>query len=531
MGTINVGSSISKNFKIKNSGSSPLSLNGTPAVTITGSHASNFTVSVLPNNSIAGGDSTIFSITFTPSDTSTRNAIVTIVNNDGNENPYTFAIRGYGVNASNGGRPFVTTWKTDNSYNPKQIEIPTTGTGYNYSIDWENDGVYDTFNVTGNAVHEYANSGTYQVAVKGYFPRIFINQNGRISYKLLDINQWGDIAWESMESAFSGCYYLQISATDLPNLNLVSSLKSMFSGCTELNGPINIGSWNTSNINDMSSIFQSAHAFNQSIESWNTTKVTNMRYMFNGAKNFNQNIGSWITSKVLYMDAMFTQAYSFNQDISNWDVDTVGDFSNMFENAINFNQDLKKWDIRSVNDIAYMFNRAKSFNQNLGPWGAKLNSNVSLVGFLDSTALSVANYDSTLIGFNNSNTTYNITNTLGAANLKYCASANERANLLKPTSIGGRGWKIIGDDISASCNTNGVPVMWRGGTSDDWHTATNWSPTFVPGNTNEALIIDTTVPYMPHVKITKVASVGKVTTAPGNSVTVDTGGNLIIKRQ
>ncbi len=41
--------------------------------------------------------------------------------------------------------PFITTWKTDNpdTSNSTSITIPTTGTGYNYDVDWNNDGVYD----------------------------------------------------------------------------------------------------------------------------------------------------------------------------------------------------------------------------------------------------------------------------------------------------------------------------------------------------------------------------------------------------
>ena len=40
---------------------------------------------------------------------------------------------------------FITTWKTDNpgSSNDTSITIPTTGAGYNYDVDWDNDGVFN----------------------------------------------------------------------------------------------------------------------------------------------------------------------------------------------------------------------------------------------------------------------------------------------------------------------------------------------------------------------------------------------------
>ena len=79
----------------------------------------------------------------------------------------------------------------------------------------------------------------------------------------------------------------------------------------------------TSNVVDMSAMFESASLFDQDIGSWVTSKVTNMTRMFADASSFNQNIGSWVTSKVTSMDEMFYQASAFNQDIGGWDTSEV----------------------------------------------------------------------------------------------------------------------------------------------------------------------------------------------------------------
>jgi hypothetical protein len=42
--------------------------------------------------------------------------------------------------------------------------------------------------------------------------------------KLLDISQWGNIAWTSMANAFQGCSNLTISAVDAPNLSGVTNM-------------------------------------------------------------------------------------------------------------------------------------------------------------------------------------------------------------------------------------------------------------------------------------------------------------------
>ncbi|MCC7146294.1 MAG: choice-of-anchor D domain-containing protein [Phycisphaeraceae bacterium] len=86
-------------FTIKNTGSTALNLTGTPRVTVTGANAADFTVTTQPSAaSIAsGGDDLTFVVTFEPSAVGVRNAVINIANNDSNEGPYNFNIKGTGV--------------------------------------------------------------------------------------------------------------------------------------------------------------------------------------------------------------------------------------------------------------------------------------------------------------------------------------------------------------------------------------------------------------------------------------------------
>ena len=184
---------------------------------------------------------------------------------------------------------FVTTWQTTTAN--ESITIPTTGPGYNYTVDW-GDGSTPTTE-TGDATHTYAAAGTYTVSITGDFPRIFINTNtGSTALemanaaKIQTIEQWGDNIWSSMASAFEGAINLQGNFTDVPDLSNVTSLNHMFRNASSFNSAID--NWDTSNITDMGFTFANANSFNQNIGNWNVNNVTNMEFMFANAGVFDQ---------------------------------------------------------------------------------------------------------------------------------------------------------------------------------------------------------------------------------------------------
>jgi surface protein len=223
-------------------------------------------------------------------------------------------------------------------------------------------------------------------------------------FRLLDISQWGGAKWTSMYHAYYGCGNLDISATDLPNLDSVKNMNSMFYLCTRLNGPTNINDWNTSGVTDMTEMFRSASSFSQPIGGWSTSKVTSMRAMFLGANNFNQSLNSWNTS--------------------------------------------------SVSNMLFMFSGALSFNQNLGDW--ILNPNVSLSNMLDGSAIDCPNYSATLKGWHDNNPTV-INRNLGALGRQYGDNASPHRTIL----TNNRGWTISGDSPSGGiCADSSFVTKW-----------------------------------------------------------------------
>lgn len=98
------GPTVVQTFTVMNLGDSALSLNGSPVVSITGTHASDFELTSTPATSVAAAGTTTFAITFTPGNTGLHTASVTIGNDDSDEGSYTFAISATGLPVAN---PFV----------------------------------------------------------------------------------------------------------------------------------------------------------------------------------------------------------------------------------------------------------------------------------------------------------------------------------------------------------------------------------------------------------------------------------------
>jgi len=311
-------------------------------------------------------------------------------------------------------RPFITTWQT-NVYEGfsgnNQIMIGTMGEGYDYKIDW-GDGIIDE-HVNGDIIHTYDTTGVFTIKISGSFPQIYFEQprdpDGEgVDFpqsdhnKLVSIEQWGDIRWRTMESAFNYCNKLTIKGGDAPDLSSVTDMSFMFYNTNSLNIEINhwdvsnvtnmvstfsrtynynpsISNWDVSNVTQMSGMFKLAGSFNQDISSWDVSNVTNMHAMFYGASSFNQDIRSWNISNVTNMSSMFSGASAFNQALNNWNVSNVTNMSSMFSGASAFNQPLDVWSVSNVTDMSGMFYGASKFNQDISSWDVSNVTNMSVM--------------------------------------------------------------------------------------------------------------------------------------------------------
>jgi len=303
-----------------------------------------------------------------------------------------FLLAGLGISAVQAAPSdhFVTTWKTDNpgASNNSSIIVPLYGGPFD--VDWDNDGTFDEFWLTGPVTHDFGVPGTYTIRIDGSYQRFLCNYTGD-QEKLVSLDQWGTQAWVNMDSAFAGCSNLEIPATDTPDLSGVRNMRYMFfeaalanpdtsgwdtSSVTDMNmmfsgaasaNPDTSG-WDTSSVKYMISMFEGAIAANPDTSGWNTSAVTRMDYMFAGATSANPDTSGWDTSAVTSMNGMFSGATAANPDTSGWNTSAVTSMDATFEGATSANPDTSGWDTSLVISMSDMFYRATSANPDTSGW-------------------------------------------------------------------------------------------------------------------------------------------------------------------
>lgn len=136
-GLVNVGSaSAAISFTIRNAGTS--NLTGL-AVSKDGANSSDYTIGSLGVTTLAPGSSTTFPVTFSPSIAGSRSAVIHILSNDADENPFDIMLTGIGIGPgtlaviSAGG--FITSGTYGGPFSPTNLQYTLSNPG-NTPINW-----------------------------------------------------------------------------------------------------------------------------------------------------------------------------------------------------------------------------------------------------------------------------------------------------------------------------------------------------------------------------------------------------------
>lgn len=158
----------------------------------------------------------------------------------------------------------------------------------NINIDWGDGNKVVLDAGTKWARHEYADNNPYQIEIMSSTDFDATAQNQITGGKITAITYWA--SQSSKAPSFNGCMDLVTVPSEIPAT--WTALDEIFAGCAKLN--------------------------DANIVQWDTTNITSMRSMFSGCSVFNQPIADWNVGSVTNIDAMFSNCYAFNQDLSGW---------------------------------------------------------------------------------------------------------------------------------------------------------------------------------------------------------------------
>ena len=325
---------------------------------------------------------------------------------------------------------FVSTWdttKAGSASNTVVLPLLSGGT-YSGTIDWGDGGATSVLSYA-NRTHVYASSGTYTITISGDDIQGFAFNNGGDKAKIIDISNWGNLAFTGSYEHMRGCVNLDITATDAPDISGITGVnfQSFFYDCQKLTTvdftawdfsvvtnmgasfgncyllDCNLSNADTSNVTSFLSTFLNAGTPND-INSWDVSSATNFSNMFYNS-DFNSNIGSWNFASALNVQNMFRNS-PFNNGgsntINNWGFPVCTNFSDMLRECGSFDQPINGWDVSSatnMQNLMYAPTQTIPFDQTLEDWDITAMTN--MVNLLRGCALSTANYDATLIGFEN----------------------------------------------------------------------------------------------------------------------------------
>ena len=137
--------------------------------------------------------------------------------------------------------------------------------------------------------------------------------------------------------------------------NETTNMSAMFSSNSSLES-LDLSSFNTSNVTDMSTMFASTALTSLDLSNFDTSKVTNMSAMFASTALTSLDLSSFNTSNVTNMSNMFASTALTSLDLSNFDVSRVNNFSGTFAGMSNLKTlNLNNWNFASVTSLSGMF--------------------------------------------------------------------------------------------------------------------------------------------------------------------------------
>ena len=236
---------------------------------------------------------------------------------------------------------FTSTWRVP--VDSKTITLPLVS-GYNYdlTVDWgDGESSEITAHNDEDKAHTYAEAGDYNLVIEGTLEAWSFNNAGDKD-KILSVENFGDLGYTNLSGAFHGCTNLE-----------------------DFKGGV------TSDVTDMSSMFEGATAANPDVSNWDVSKVTDMTNMFNSSGLSKENYDAFLINladnNASVEDVILgaTGIYYSSDDAKtardtltndrNWTITDGGDYAALFRSTWKISADGETITLPLVNGHNYNF--------------------------------------------------------------------------------------------------------------------------------------------------------------------------------
>ena len=209
-----------------------------------------------------------------------------------------------------------------------------------------------------------------EISVKFKFKKVIINARFMflccMNLKSIDLSSFNTINVNDMSYMFTDCSSLEsINLSSINTIN-VKNMSCMFAGCSSLKS-INLSSFNTINVNDMCCMFDMCRSLESiDLSSFNTNNVQDMSGMFCQCSSLKSiNLSSFNTTNVKNMSYMFSECSILKSiNLSSFITNNVNDMSVMFYNCTSLESiDLSSFDTFNVNNMEEIFSNCSSLKK------------------------------------------------------------------------------------------------------------------------------------------------------------------------
>ena len=221
--------------------------------------------------------------------------------------------------------------------------------------------------------YNFPKEGKYEFEIIFNKPVVNLNRFFRDCVNLysIDLSEFDSSSVINMRAMFSKCRRLkEIKGLDKFNTSKATNMEGMFQCCEEI-VLLNLSNFDTSNVNDMSYMFNGCIKLKEikGLNKFNTKNVDNMSTMFQNCENLEYLDLSFDTSKVYEMSYMFCKCYKLKiiKGLDQFKTTNVYNMDSMFKMCDNLeNVDLSNFDTSNVKNMFVMFYKCHKLKEIIG---------------------------------------------------------------------------------------------------------------------------------------------------------------------